>query len=339
MNKSGGRHAASGNARASQIARLIAEDFFGDMLDLATRDMSQDALALTGSGEGRTWSGMPEVEAVRAMQPSGKAQAAGSDSGRLYSVRTSKRVRSLGANDRVVRHFLTFISAMDRARDATQLWRAGMSLYEERPETFDPREVAGLEFDPLLGLLKSSGVSRRHRPDTRAWLDIANSLSNGPRTPVRRLIDAGGGDARELLRDLKTRDESGRSRFPLLRGPKLGPMWIRIMANPGRAVIDRIETIPVAVDVQVRRATENLGVTTTRSLPLRKAKPVIHQAWFEAVSKVDIGGPPGIAGTCAALDPALWFFGRHGCGHCEKANRKVRFGRACDHCVRFPELS
>ena len=197
-------------SRASQIAQLIAEDFFGDMLDLATRDMSQEALALTGLGEGRTWSGMPEVEAVRAMRPSGTAQAAGPDSGRLYSVRTSKRIRSLGADDRVVRLFLTLISAMDRARDATQLWRAGMSLYEEGPETFDPQLVAGLEFDTLLGILKSSGVSRRHRPDTRAWLRIADSLSAGPPSPVTRLIDAGRGDARELLRDLKTRDENGR---------------------------------------------------------------------------------------------------------------------------------
>ena len=288
---------------------MIAGDFYGDTLDLASRDMSA---ASEQPAEGRTWSGMVEVEAVHAMR---------------------------SADDRVVRLFLTFISAMDRARDATQLWRAGMSLYGERPEVFDPQHVAGLEFGTLLKLLESSGVSRRHRPDTQAWLQIARQLACGPGSPVKRLIDAGRGDAPELLRDLKTRDESGRSRFPMLRGPKVGPMWIRIMANPGRAVIDRIETIPVAVDVQVRRATQNLGVTETRGLPLRKAKPVIHQAWFKAVSKVDIGGPPGIAGTCAALDPALWFFGRHGCGHCEKANRKVRFGRACDHCVRFPAPS
>ena len=311
MSRKSENGASADSSRASHIAQLIAEDFFGDTLDLASRDMSHEATALTESAEGRTWSGMPEVEAVHAMG---------------------------SADDRVVRLFLTFISAMDRARDATQLWRAGMDLYEVRPETLDPQHVTRLEFATLHERLKSTGVSRRHRPDTRAWLQIANSLSTGPRSPVRRLIDAGRGDAQELLSDLKTRDASGRPRFPMLRGPKLGPMWVRIMSNPGRAVIDRIETIPVAVDVQVRRATENLGVTATHDLPLRKAKPVIHQTWLEAVSEVEIGGPPGIAGTCAALDPALWFFGRHGCGHCEKANRRLRFGRACDHCVRFPKL-
>ncbi len=77
---------------------MIAEDFFGDTLDLASRGMSHEVSALTEPAEGRTRSGMPEVEAVDAMR---------------------------SADDRVVRHFLTFISAMDRARDATQLWRAG----------------------------------------------------------------------------------------------------------------------------------------------------------------------------------------------------------------------
>ena len=155
------------------------------------------------------------------------------------------------------------------------------------------------------------------------------------RVPVSRVIDAGSGEAQELLRDLKSHDNGGRARFPMLRGPKVGPMWIRMMAHPGRARIDHIEVIPVAVDVQVRRVTENLGVAATCGLSLRKAKPVIQQTWKNAVSEADIKGPAGIEGTCEALDPALWFFGRHGCAHCEKEDKQVSFGRACDFCVRF----
>lgn len=338
---------SSGTSRASRIAQLIAADFFGDRLELASRDMSREDEELmrrmspssSDQVEGRTWLGMPEVEAVHGLQSSGAARESEQDSSRLYSVRTSAHIRAHGGNDRAVRLFLTFVSAMDRARDATQLWRAAMRLYRERPATFDPKHVAGLDVGTLLEVLRSAAVSRRHRPDAAAWHQIATSLAYGPESPVRRMIETGRGDAQELLRDLTTRDDEGLTRFPLLRGPKIRLMWIRMMVNPGQAVIDRIGTIPVAVDVQVRRVTENLGVTATRGLRLRKAKPVIHQAWLEAVSEADIGGPPGIAGTCAALDPALWFFEKHGCGHCEKADRKVRFGRACDHCVRFSRRS
>ena len=296
-------HGKAGQSRsparphAARLAKLIADDFYGDGLDLASRNMDP----------GQPWHDyMPEVAVVRRLR----------------------------GTDRAVRLFLTFIAALDRARDATQLWNAGGRLFEESPESFDPHHVAGLEVGALGRVLKAARVSQRHGPDSDAWHRIARSLSSGRKSPVCRAIDDGSGEARELLRDLKSLDDNGRARFPMLRGPKIGPMWIRMMANPGRAVIERIETIPVAVDVHVRRVTENLGVTATRERTLAKAKPVIQETWTNGVSEADIAGPAGIEGTCAALDPALWFFGKHGCGHCRKANEKVRFGRACEFCVR-----
>ena len=127
-------------------------------------------------------------------------------------------------------------------------------------------------------LLSQSGVSRRHGRDVGAWRDIAGRLARGVGA-VSHLVDSGVGDAVELRRDLQRRDSDGRPRYPLLRGPKVGPMWVRIMANPGGADIRRMDAIPVAVDVQVRRATENLGVTDTRDLEIEEAKPVIQDAW------------------------------------------------------------
>lgn len=287
---------SAGRSRTARIAELIAGDFYGGGLDLASRNMDREV------GHGSTG---------------------------------AQRIRSLGGNDRAVRLFLTFISAMNRARDADQLWDAAMRLYRDRPESFDPHHVAGLGPDALREVLKSSRVSRRHGPDSNAWHQIAKSLCGELKSPVREVIDSGRGDAEELLQDVESRDNSGRARFPMLRGPKVGPMWVRMMAYPGRAQIDHIKTIPVAVDVQVRRATENLGVAATRDLPLRTAKCVIQRTWMNAVSEGHIAGPGKLAGTCAALDPGLWFFGRHGCGHCERVGKKVRFSRACDFCMRF----
>ena len=110
-------------------------------------------------------------------------------------------------------------------------------------------------------------------------------------------------------------------------------MWVRIMVNPGGARISRMDIVPVAVDVQVRRVTKYLGVANTRGLSEERATAAIQHAWRDAVAKANIGGPPGIRGTCAALDPALWFFGVHGCSHCDGKGHRVPIGRACDHCL------
>ena len=279
-----------------RLAELITSDFYENRLDLSAR----------GKVTSSPWSRMPEVECVRAL-------------------------RRTGAPDQTVRLFLTFIAAMDRARDATRLWRAGLRLYVSHPHLFDPVVVASIPVPKLRELLSDSGVSQRHGPDSTYWNRIAHSLASGG-SPVRKVIDRGVGDARDLLFDLQAYNETGQPCFPSLRGPKIGPMWVRMLANPGGARIDRIDAIPVAVDVQVRRVTENLGVTNTRRLPIEQSKPVIQSAWSKAVTVGEIGGPPGIEGTCAALDPALWFFGKHGCGHCESVRRRIPIGRACDQC-------
>ena len=286
---------------SSQLAETIAGDFYNGRFDLSGR----------GLAAGTAWSLMPEVEAVR-------------------------QLRAFGASNQITRVFLTLVSAMDRARDATRLWRASVGLYERYPEVFDLGAVSAMSTDTVTALLREAGVSQRHGPDTNAWRRIAGSLASGSGS-VCRLVDSGDGDAAELLKDLRSLNRAGQPRYPLLRGPKIGPMWVRIMANPGGAKIGCIDSIPVAVDVQVRRATENLGVSDTMGLELGEAKRVIQSAWRNAVLSANIRGPSGIAGTCAALDPALWFFGKHGCSHCERAGQRSPISSACHKC-RYPEF-
>lgn len=279
-----------------RLAESIAGDFYSDRFDLSARGLAPRT----------AWSLMPEVEAT-------------------------ERIHILGASESAIRVFLTLVSAMDRARDAMRLWRDAARLFESHPEVFDPVAISSMSVRNLRTLLSRSRVSQRHGQDSRAWHDIADSLASGVGA-VSRLVESGVGDAVELMKDLRRHDSQRRPRYPLLRGPKIGPMWMRIMANPGGADIRRIDTIPVAVDVQVRRATENLGVTDTRDLGLDEAKPIIKDTWQTALRSARIGGPSGIADTCAALDPALWFFGKFGCSHCERIGRRTPISRACANC-------
>ena len=283
-------------AKTAQLAVAIADSFYGDGLDLSARE----------NRAAGTWSEMPEVGAVQ-------------------------QLRDLNASDRQVRLFLTFVCAVDRARDANRLWKAAAELYRSSPDVFEPTRVALMRLSDLREVLSSAKVSQRHDTDTDAWRRIAVSLVDET-GPARRVIEEGQGDARELLADVRS-TRGGRARFPLLRGPKIAPLWVRIMAAPGGAAISHMETIPVAVDVHVRRVTENLGVTDTRGLTLgRDVKHRIQSAWQEAASIADFGGPPQIAGTCAALDPALWLFGARGCSFCEKHHRRIPISKACDSC-------
>ncbi len=278
---------------AARIAEEIAGDFYGGRLDLSAR----------GVRSAPGWADMPEVACAGAC-------------------------RGDGVDETTVRRLLTLVSAMDRARDADRLWRAGYELLAAHPEAFDPSAAAAMPIESLAALLAGSGVSQRHGPDSRAWQTICRSLTTGTGS-VCGIVEHGRGDADALLADPRSVDRSGQPKFPLLRGPKVGPMWVRIMASPGGASVHGIERIPVAVDVHVRRVTRNLGVAETGG------KRAIQAVWHSAVSAGNVPGAPGIKGTCAGLDPALWFYGKHGCRHCEAVSRRSPIGTACRRCVRF----
>ncbi len=280
---------------AERLAEEIAGDFYQGGLDLAAR----------GAAINTGWSAMPEVT-------------------------VTDELRRDGASERSIRQFLTFVAAMDRARDANRLWRAAAELFHSHPEVFDPATASSMASARLTELLSANGVSQRHGPDSDAWRRIGMSLTEGA-SAICRVVDSGVGDACELLADLRSVDSAGHPRFPILKGPKIGHMWIRIMANPGAARIGRMAKISVAVDTHVRRITRNLGVVPTTHGGAM-GKRVIQSAWRDAVTAGNIGGPSGISGTCAALDPALWFFGKYGCSHCEAASMQVPIGRACRAC-------
>jgi hypothetical protein len=257
----------------------------------------------------------------------------------MPEVAVADRLRAAGADDVAVRLVLTFTAAMDRARDADRLWFRSADLYESTPWPFDPSAVTARQLTDLTDVLRTFGVSQRHGADAAAWRTIAESMSRRDTAPeAYDAVFEGRGDARELLAALQARTSAGSDRFPFLRGPKIGPMWVRMLAHPGEATLTSLEVVPVAVDVQVRKVTEYLGVTATEGLDLEAARPVIQSAWENDIRQNGAVGPPGLEGTAAALDPALWFYGKWGCTFCERAGRRLPISHACARC-RFPEVS
>ena len=142
-------------------------------------------------------------------------------------------------------------------------------------------------------------------------------------------------DANVLMTEVTSTSDDGTLRFPLLGGPKISALWIRLLAHPGGAQIASLDSVPVAVDVQVRKVTEYLGVTDTGGLPLDDVRAAIQETWARDVAAHGAAGPDGLEGTAGALDPALWFYAKWGCTYCFQANRKLPISPLCDEC-RFP---
>jgi hypothetical protein len=253
----------------------------------------------------------------------------------MPEVFVADRLRQSGMSLVQLRCFITFVAAMDRARDAERLWISAAEVWTYSPWVFDPTIVCTRSFTELADVLSKSHVSQRHLQDVAAWRTIAESLADRTAAPeVNAAVFDGRGNARLLLEAVKvTTPKSGKTaRFPFLAGPKVGPMWVRMLVEPGKAQIDEIHVLPVAVDVQVRKVTENLGVTPTWGRDLEHVRVQIQRMWQEALATGDAAGPEPLRGTAAALDPALWFWGKWGCSFCERAKRQVPIHDVCAGC-------
>lgn len=249
----------------------------------------------------------------------------------MPEVVAADRVLARGASEPQLRLFLTFTAAMDRARESDRLWAAAASLFEHDPQVFDPAAITELESETR-ALLKEFSVTQRHGPDGDAWRRIANTLADPEAAPqIRSAIEAGQGDAPDLLRGVVRAGYDG-PLFPLLRGPKIAPMWVRMLAFPGRARISRISTLPVAVDVQIVRITRLLGAAERLGRSESETRAIVQSMWAADVEAVGAEGPLGLENTCAALDPALWFYSKWGCSFCERAAVKMPIGEPCSSC-------
>lgn len=232
------------------------------------------------------------------------------------------------------RLWLTFVAAVDRARDAAALWRAAHDAWAVDRWLFDPDAVARRLFSELADTLRLHGLSQRHMPDTAAWRSIAEALvSPQCPPPIRDAVSGTPTPAPSVLRGLEATWPHGTPMFPQLSGPKIGPMWVRMLVYPGGSPISGLDVIPVAVDTHVQRVTEMLGLVAPQ--PLDDAhRQRIQAVWFAAVEQAGMfGGPAALDGTSAGLDPALWALGRVACSRCESQSRKIVVGAVCELCV------
>ncbi len=280
------------------LSRRVTELFMAGRLDLSDRPGAPAA----------GWEGMPEVIAVHKLQ-------------------------AIGASAEAVRRFLTFCAAMDRARDADRLWAAGVRLYAARPWVFDPTAVVQHPLRELTDALRRHGVSQRHVIDAFGWRILAETLVDPSVAPgVHAAVFEGRGDAAVLLAELALTSKDGTLLFPLLGGPKVGPLWVRLLAYPGGGEINSLDVVPVAVDVQVRKVTGYLGVTNTEGQDLEDVRALIQATWAKDVAEHGADGPAGLRDTPGALDPALWFYGKWGCTFCERAGRRLPISPVCEEC-------
>lgn len=199
--------------------------------------------------------------------------------------------------------FITLTVAIDYQRSADQLWDAARATYEDSDTRylFDPMAVANTGPLKVTADLHRNRLSKKPDQDARTWQTICTTLALHFDGRVEALLQHGNYDA---LRLLKVISNGG---FPFLKGPKIGPLWVRMLHDNCGVKLSRIAEVPLPVDVHTAQASLQTGAVHTNGYrgPMGPVRESVQRAWREALSGQDT--------YPLRLDEPLWLLSKYGC--------------------------
>ena len=231
--------------------------------------------------------------------------------------------------------FVTLTVSIDYQRNASALWESARRTFEDSYTRylFDFRALHETPLSKVVADVQRHQLSRKPQKDALIWRAIGVTFfEKWQGDPVAFLQDCGWEAPCVLERLGSDRHlEAGRlaSDFPYLRGPKIGPLWLRMLRD--NVSIDRLrhlERVPIPVDVHIARATLAVGVVRgSYSGSLGELFRIIRKAWFESVRGLRVGQREMIA---LDVDEPLWHLSRYGCTNRHKQTGQCPLLPTCE---------
>jgi hypothetical protein len=239
--------------------------------------------------------------------------------------------------------FITFTVAIDYMRDAPTLWNNSRQTYLD-PETrylFFPNDVEHTSFEKVVKDMQKHGLSKKPERDANIWHTIGTSFARKWGGDPLNFVKSNEWDSLKILEHLIIDNHVTNGAllpdFPNLRGPKIGPLWIRMLRdNIGLSQLVNLDKVPLPIDIHIARATLTTGILTgSYHGNLAKLFPEIRAVWKESIRGLSIKGRPMIV---LDVDEPLWHLSKYGCsGNRDKISGicSVKYRcEAMDFCVR-----
>lgn len=231
--------------------------------------------------------------------------------------------------------FITLTVSIDYQRDAPSLWESSRKTFDD-PETrylFDPKLLHEAPFRKIVEDMQKYKLSKKPQKDANIWRTVGVTFYKKWGGDLRNFLENSNWDSSLILKHLRndTHLYNGKlvSDYPYLRGPKIGPLWLRMLRdNVGIAQLRNLEQVPIPVDIHVARATLTTGVVRG-SIEIRfdELFEYIRKAWFKSVKGLSIKNRPMIA---LDVDEPLWHLSKYGCSYRDKITGYCPISNRCE---------
>ena len=238
--------------------------------------------------------------------------------------------------------FITLTVSIDYQRDAPALWESSRRIFDdsEMKYLFVPKLLHETPFNKIVVDMQKHELSKKPQKDANIWRIVGVTFYKKWGGDPRNFLQDCHWDSSIILARLRsdTHLYNGRlvSDYPYLRGPKIGPLWLRMLRdNVGITQLKNLEHVPIPVDIHIARATLTTGIVRGHFRGrLDEVFEYIRKAWFESVKGLSIKNRAMIA---LDVDELLWHLSKYGCskrhkitGHCPVYDRC----EAKDFCIK-----
>lgn len=239
--------------------------------------------------------------------------------------------------------FITLTVSIDYQRDALALWTSSRQTFVD-PQTrylFNLQQLGNANFDKIVTDMQKHGLSKKQKRDADIWRTVGITfLQKWGGNPLN-FLESCQWDSQQILKhliiDCQFINGKYESDFPNLRGPKIGPLWVRMLRdNVGITKLKNLDRVPIPVDIHIARASLTTGIVRGQyNGRLEEMFKDIREAWFEGVMGISVKGRQMIA---LDVDEPLWHLSKYGCSkNRDKNNGNCLVEDKCelkDFCVK-----
>lgn len=200
--------------------------------------------------------------------------------------------------------FLTLTTVLNRQRDAEALYQKCQRLWYDEHWIFEPNTlVKHRDFEELYSLFKSEGM-RYGESDAQAWYEINRTLHQYYDSDPTQILELFNHNWEKVENHIEYATGDPRffkhnKRFPILRGDKIRPLWLRLINNQV-VPLEHTGSTSIPVDTHIRQITERLCGTSLSTS--EKDKEKIRGFWQKVCSSSKV--------TADEIDGPLWYINR-----------------------------
>lgn len=199
--------------------------------------------------------------------------------------------------------YFTLPMALNYQRNSYTLWESANKTYEDEETrfVFDPKICLDKSFEEVQYALTKYKVALQKQKQTEIWLALCKTFVELFDGDVRNLFDLLENDV-DKIRDYIQKEN--KKKFPYLSGTKICNYWMYVIWQYTDRAYKNIESLTVAPDTHVVKATRKLGLISEEEYNSSNVQQIAIERWQELLrdtkyKPIDIHTP-------------LWLWSRNG---------------------------